>query len=55
MFKTIENDQTDSSALKKLEEIAREAVPRIGDKKNFLGGLMKDIPGQHDKIQVYLK
>lgn len=55
MFKTIENDQSEIPALRKLEEIAREAIPRNNDKKNFLGGLMKDIPGQNDKLQVYLK
>ena len=55
MFKTIENDQNEIAALRKLEEIAREAIPKSGDRKNFLGGLLKDIPGQNDKLQVYLK
>ncbi|CAD8060262.1 unnamed protein product [Paramecium sonneborni] len=56
MIKTIENDQDQQAAAKKLDEIAREAITtRSGDKKNFLGGLLKEIPGETDKIQAYLK
>ena len=40
-----------NNAAKKLDEIARETVAtKNGDRKNFLGGLLKEIPGETDKI-----
>jgi len=56
-LKTVEREKTEDGAKKKLMEIAREAVPKPGDKNFFMGSLVRDSGSLTDaqNYQVYLK
>lgn len=53
-IKTVEKEETESGARTKLMVIAREAVPRVGDRNYFMGGLIKDATDA-DALSNYFK
>jgi hypothetical protein len=41
-LRAVEKEKTEEGAKKKLMEIARESVPKPGDKNFFMGSLVRD-------------